>query len=415
MGKSKFGFYTMDDFDFDGKRILLRVDINSPIDPRTSSITDDTRIKSHAETIMELLDKGASVTVLAHQGRPGDSDFTTLASHATLLSKYINKDVNYVEDLFGPTARSAISSSKPGDVIILENVRFYSEENIEKVPEAQAKTYLVRYLSPLFSLYVNDAFATSHRSHPSLTGFPMVMPSCGGRLLQNEVDFLSDVMDTASKPCIFVLGGGKVPDSVQLMESLLPKGVADKVLLTGLVSHLFLIAKGERLGKATTRIIEGKGLYPLLPRAQNLIRNYPDKIVTPVDIAVLRSDERVELPLSNVPDITPIYDIGSRTVELYYTLMKGAKVIIMRGPAGYIEDQRFSKGSEELLKVVVKSGARTLLGGGHLRAISERLGIAEKIDYFSTGGGAFIAFLSGEKLPAIEVLTMSAQRFKTDK
>ncbi|MGB9622665.1 MAG: phosphoglycerate kinase, partial [Candidatus Bathyarchaeia archaeon] len=285
MVDSKLGFYTMDDFDFDGKKILLRVDINSPIDPKTGMITDDTRIKSYASTIKELLEKGASVTVLAHQGRPGDSDFTTLENHATLLSKYINKEVNYVEDVFGPTARSTISSSKPGDVILLENVRFYSEESIEKVPEAQAKTYLVKYLSPLFSLYVNDAFATSHRSHPSLTGFPMVMPSCGGRLLQKEVDFLSDVMDTISKPCIFVLGGGKVPDSVQLMEALLPKGVADKVLLTGLVSHLFLIAKGERLGKATVRIIEGKGLYSLLPRAQNLLKNYSDKIVTPVDIA----------------------------------------------------------------------------------------------------------------------------------
>lgn len=415
MGNSKLGFYTMDNFDFDGKKTLLRVDINSPIDPKTGKITDDTRIKSHAATIKELLERGASVTVIAHQGRPGDSDFTTLENHAKLLSKYLNKDVNYVEDVFGPTARSTISSSEPGSVVLLENVRFYSEESIEKVPEAQAKTYLVRYLAPLFSLYVNDAFATSHRSHPSLTGFPMVLPSCGGRLLQNEVDFLSDVMSTTSKPCIFVLGGGKVADSVQLMESLLPKGVADKVLLTGLVSHLFLIAKGERLGKATVKIIEGKGLYSLLPRAQNLLKNYPDKIVTPVDIAILRSDERLELPLGDVQDHAPIYDIGSKTVDLYSSIMNGAKVIIMRGPAGYIEDHRFSKGSEELLKAVIKSGAKTLLGGGHLRAISERLGIADKIDYFSTGGGAFIAFLSGERLPAIEVLAASAQKFKADR
>jgi phosphoglycerate kinase len=415
MANTKLGFYTMDNFDFNGKKTLLRVDINSPIDPMTGRITDDTRIRSHTATIKELLERGASVTILAHQGRPGDTDFTTLENHAVLLSKYLNKEVNYVEDVFGPSARSAVSSSKPGSVTLLENVRFYSEESIEKVPEAQAKTYLVRYLAPLFSLYVNDAFATSHRSHPSLTGFPMVLPSCGGRLLQKEVEFLSDVMSTKSKPCIFVLGGGKVADSVQLMELLLPKGVADKVLLTGLVSHLFLIAKGERLGKATVKIIEGKGLYPLLPRAQNLLRNYPNKIVTPVDIAILRSEERVELPLGDGQDHSPIYDIGSRTVELYSSIMRDAKVIIMRGPAGYIEDQRFSKGSEELLKAVVKSGAKTLLGGGHLRAISERLGIAEKIDYFSTGGGAFIAFLSGEKLPAIEVLAVSAQKFKADR
>lgn len=412
---NKLGFYTMDDFDFEGKKILLRVDINSPIDPKTGKITDDTRIRSHVATIVELLNNGASVTVLAHQGRPGDNDFTTLEDHSKLLSKYLNKDVKYVEDIFGPTARAAISSLRPGNVILLENVRFYSEEGIEKVPEAQAKTFLVRYLAPLFSIYVNDAFATSHRSHPSLTGFPMVLPSCGGRLLQKEVDFLSDIMSTTSRPCVFVLGGGKVSDSVQLMESLLPKGVADKVLLTGLVSHLFLIAKGERLGKATVKIIEGKGLYSLLPRAENLLRKYPDKIVTPVDVAILRSEERVEMPLGDVQDHSPIYDIGSRTVELYSSIMEKAKVIIMRGPAGYIEDQRFAKGSEGLLMAVVKSRARTLLGGGHLRAISERLGIAEKIDYFSTGGGAFISFLSGEKLPAIEVLTISAKKFKADR
>jgi len=412
---NKLGFYTMDDFDFEGKKILLRVDINSPIDPKTGKITDDTRIKSHVATIVELLNNGASVTVLAHQGRPGDNDFTTLEDHSKLLSKYLNKDVKYVEDIFGPTARAAISSLRPGNVILLENVRFYSEEGIEKVPEAQAKTFLVRYLAPLFSIYVNDAFATSHRSHPSLTGFPMVLPSCGGRLLQKEVEFLSDIMSTTSRPCVFVLGGGKVSDSVQLMESLLPKGVADKVLLAGLVSHLFLIAKGERLGKATVKIIEGKGLYSLLPRAENLLRKYPDKIVTPVDVAILRSEERVEMPLGDVQDHSPIYDIGSRTVELYSSIMEKAKVIIMRGPAGYIEDQRFAKGSEGLLMAVVKSRARTLLGGGHLRAISERLGIAEKIDYFSTGGGAFISFLSGEKLPAIEVLTISAKKFKADR
>lgn len=415
MGDKKFGFHTMDDFDFHGKKVLLRVDINSPIDPKTGNITDDTRIRSHASTITELLEKGASVTVLAHQGRPGDSDFTTLANHATLLSKYLKRGVNYVEDVFGPAARSAISSSGSGDVILLENVRFYSEESIEKVPEIQAKTYLVRYLAPLFSIYVNDAFATSHRSHPSLTGFPMVMPSCGGRLLQKELDFLSEVMSNSSKPCVFVLGGGKVPDSVQLMEALLPKGIADKILLTGLVSHLFMIAKGERLGKATVRIIEGKGLYSLLPRAQKLIKNYPDKIITPVDIAILRSDERVELPLGNITDHSPIYDIGDKTVELYSKIIQDAKIVIMRGPAGYIEDPRFRKGSENLLKAVVNSKARTLLGGGHLRVISERLGIADKIEYFSTGGGAFITFLSGEKLPAIEVLVISAKRFKSDR
>ena len=415
MKSDSMPFYTMDNFNFEGRKVLLRVDINSPIDPKTCQITDDTRIRSHAETINELLKMGSAVTVLAHQGRPGDSDFTTLAAHSRLLSKYVRTEVKYVEDLFGPSARSSISSMRPGEVLLLENVRFYSEENIEKVPEVQARTFLVRYLAPLFSIYVNDAFATAHRSHPSLTGFPIVMPSCGGRLLQNEVEFLSNVFSAVSKPCLFVLGGGKVPDSVQLMETLLPKGIADKVMLTGLVSHLFLIASGKHLGRTTVKIVEGKGLNAMLPRAEALLKKYGDKIMMPVDVAVLKSDGRFEGDVDNVDDDAPIYDIGKETIRLYSEAMSNAKTIIMRGPAGYIEDSRFTKGSEELLRTLVKTNAKSFLGGGHLRVISERMGIANKIGYFSTGGGAFITFLSGEKLPALEVLITSKQKFKADR
>jgi len=412
MKKNKLVFYTMDDFDFEGKKVLLRVDINSPVDPKTGAILDDTRIKSHTLTIKELLDVGASVAVLAHQGRPGDNDFTTLAAHSSILSKYLKNDVKYVEDIFGPYARSSIPSLKQGEVLLLENVRFYSEENIEKIPEAQAKTFLVKYLAPLFSVYVNDAFATAHRSHPSLVGFPLVMPSASGRLFEHEVGFLSSVFQSSSKPCIFILGGAKVPDSVQLMETLLPSGIADKVLLTGLIAHLFLIADGKLLDKSTVKVLEGKGLHFLLPRSDALLSKYRDRILLPVDAAVLKSDGRVETTLDKIAEDTPVYDIGKETVKLYDEAMSQAKTIIMRGPAGYIEDPRFTKGSEELLKASVKTKAKTLLGGGHLRAISERLGIANKIGYFSTGGGAFITFLSGEKLPALEILITSAQKFK---
>jgi phosphoglycerate kinase len=408
-------FHTIDNFNLEGKKVLLRVDINSPIDPNSGKITDDTRIKSHAETIRQILDRGASVAILAHQGRPGDSDFTTLAPHHPLLCKYVKSDIRYLEDLFGPCAKSAISSMKPGDALLLENVRFYSEENIEKLPEAQSKTFLVKLLSPLFDLYVNDAFATAHRSHPSLVGFPVVMPSAGGSLLEKEVEFLGSVSAGSSRSCLFILGGGKVPDSVQLMETLLPKGIADKILLTGLVSHLFLIAAGKHLGKSTVKIMEGKGLNSLLPRAENLLRRYWDRIMMPVDVAVLSKDGRLEMPLDMVDDGSPIYDIGSDTMKLYGDAIMGAKTVIMRGPAGYIEDARFTKGSEVLLTALVNSKAKTLLGGGHLRSISENLGIADRIGYFSTGGGAFITYLSGEKMPALEVLITSAKKFKSDR
>ncbi len=411
----KFGFYTMDDFDFNGKKVLLRVDINSPIDPNTNEILDDFRIRYHIPTILELLDKGASITILAHQGRPGDNDFTTLRNHAKLLSHYLNREIKYIEDIFGPTAKSSILSSKPGDIILLENVRFYSEEVIEKVPEAQTRTFLVRFLAPLFSIYINDAFATSHRSHPSLTGFPMVLPSCGGRLLEKEVESLSLIMEDSLRPSIFILGGGKVQDSLQLIEALLQRNIADKILLTGLVSHLFMIAKGLTLNRETLRILEGKGIYALLPRAQRLVQSFSNKIIMPIDSALLKNNNRIEVDIENLPNFSPIYDIGESTVKLYSEIIKDAKIIVVRGPAGYIEDERFSKGSEELLKCIVNNRAKKILGGGHLRRIAEKLNIVDKIDYFSTGGGAFIAFLSGEKLPAIEALISSAKKFKSDR
>lgn len=415
MSNDKLAFYNMDDFNFNGRKVLIRVDINSPIDPKTGAITDDTRIRSHAQTIQELLDKGAAVAILAHQGRPGDSDFTTLAPHAAKLSKFLKGGLNYIEDIFGPAAKSMIQAIKPGEALLLENVRFYSEENIEKVPEAQARTFLVKTLSPLFSVYVNDAFATAHRGHPSLVGFPVVMPSCGGRLLESEVEFLSSVFTEDAKPCIFMLGGGKVADSVQLMETLLPKGLADKVLLTGMISHLFLVAEGKRVGKATLKIMEGKGLNSLLPRAKALLSTYRERIVTPMDAAVLAGGERKEVDFQSVGDEMPLYDIGQRTIDAYCEIIRSAKTVIMRGPAGYIEDPKFCKGSEELLRCLVESNVRSLLGGGHLRSISERMSIADKIGYFSTGGGAFITFLSGERMPALEVLITSAQKFKSDR
>jgi phosphoglycerate kinase len=241
------------------------------------------------------------------------------------------------------------------------------------------------------------------------------MPSAGGSLLEKEVEFLSSVSAGSSRPCLFILGGGKVPDSVQLMETLLPKGIADKVILTGLVSHLFLIAAGKHLGKSTVKIMEGKGLNSLLPRADNLLKRYWDRIMMPVDVAVLAQDGRREMPLDMIDDSSPILDIGSDTMKLYSDAIMGAKTVIMRGPAGYIEDARFTKGSEALLTALVNSSAKTLLGGGHLRSISEKLGIANKIGYFSTGGGAFITFLSGEKLPALEVLITSAKKFKAER
>ncbi len=405
-------FFTLDDFDLDGKTVLLRVDINCPIDPNTLEILDDTRIREHARTISELSERNAKTVVMAHQGRPGDSDFVSLNKHAELLSKILDKPVQFVEEIFGPTARNAIARLQPGEILLLENLRFCSEEVIEKSPEEQAKTFLVRKLSPLGSLYVNDAFAAAHRSQPSIVGFPMVMPSAAGRVFEKEVSVLTKVLDESSEPRIFVLGGSKISDSVNIIEKLLERNIAHKILLTGLLAMLFLHVQGHGVGRPTEMALERKGLYALSHRVGGLLAKYGDKIVLPVDVAIPSNDERLEYPVGRTPADAPAKDIGSETIALYKEEIAKAKTVIMRGPAGVIEDPLFCKGTEELVKAAAQSKAFTLFGGGHLRVIAEKLGVSDGIDYISTGGGAFLLFISGVSLPAIEALKKSYELFR---
>ena len=276
-------FNTLDDFDLQDKTVFVRVDVNSPLDPETGEIMDDNRIVKCSDTITELSDKGANVVVIAHQGRPGSDDFSTLENHAGKMSEVLGKEVEYIDDLFGPAAREKISNLESGDILLLENARFYSEEVLNRDPEKQAKTHFVRKLAPLGDIYVNDAFAAAHRSQPSLVGFGVLLPAVAGRLMESELKGLGKARDP-EHPCIYVLGGAKVEDSLNLIEHVFERDIADKVLIGGLVGQVLLYAGGNDLGEANAEIIEEKGFADQKEKAENILSEYGDQIELPSDI-----------------------------------------------------------------------------------------------------------------------------------
>ncbi len=401
-------FYTMDDFDFKGKTALVRVDLNCPIDPQTGIFLDDRRIIRHAKTIRELSDKGAKVVVLAHQGRAGDEyEFTTLEKHAERLSKHVGKKVKYVADILGPTARDAIKGMKPGEIILLENVRFLAEENLVRPADAQATTLFVKILAPLADYFVQDAFATAHRSQPSLVGFTEVMPSMAGRVLQEEIEKLGKAIKSKERPSIFLTGGAKIKDSLKVIEQFLVRKIVDEVLTCGLIGNLFVVAKGYEV-----RGLEYIEDYDkLLEKSKKLLERFPDKIIIPQDVAVDKYNQRTEVLLAELPQPYRLADIGSKTIEFYKQKITSAKTVIANGPAGMFELKQFGKGTNELVKALADSSAYTVVGGGHIATAVINLGLEGKISHVSTGGGACILYLAGEPLPAIEALKKNKQKF----
>ena len=288
-------FLTLDDIKVKDKVVLVRVDFNSPVDPRTKKVIEDTRIRAHGEiTIRELQDKGARTVILAHQGRIGNSDFIPLRQHAKILAKILNKPVKYVEDLYGERAKTAIRNLRTGEILLLENVRKFPSETKDGTPEEQAKTELVRNLAPLADLFVNDAFAAAHRAHVSIVGFTAVLPSVAGRIMEKELKSLSKVLENPEKPCIFVLGGAKADDSLEISKYVLDKGIADHVLTGGVVGQTFLAAKGYDLGKSNMEFLEKEDLMKFLPGIRDLIHSYESSIGTPVDVALDMNGKRSE-------------------------------------------------------------------------------------------------------------------------
>ena len=407
----EYGIRTLDDVEVRGKAVLVRVDINSPVDPSSKRILDYSRIKEHAETTLkELKEKGAKVIVIAHQGRKGEPDFISLKAHAEVMSDLLKTDVKFVDDIFGEKAKSAITSLSPGEVLLLENVRTWEGETAKKSPEEHSRGDLVEGLAPLIDLFVFDAFAVAHRPHASVVGFIPRLPTVVGRVMERELRALIRVRERPERPCIYVLGGAKAEDSADVAEGVLSKGVADKVLTGGLVANLFLHSKGVDLGAVNVKVLDKKGFLALTERIKGLLEKYGDNIVLPTDLAVEGIEgKRVEVEVSKLPVELLIKDIGERTIREYREELLKAKTVVINGPMGVFEDERFSKGTLELFKAVVDSKAFTVIGGGHTIAAATKFGFKDKVSFVSTGGGALMEYLSKGTLPVIEALKKYAK------
>jgi phosphoglycerate kinase len=399
-------YLTLDDITLDNKRVLLRVDFNSPMDP-SGNILDDKRIRSHLETLRALED--CRVAIIAHQSRAGKKDYTTLEAHARLLTRLLRRDVSYIDDIFGSHAQNSIKSLRPGEAILLENTRFYAEENMNRSPADHAKSHMVRKLAPLFDLFVNDAFAVSHRSHCSVVGFTEVLPSIAGILMDREITALDRGLRGNEHPTVFSLGGTKADDSIKVTQNVLSRGGADKILTSGVVATVFMMAKGIDVGEANRKFVEDQEYLEQIPIAAKLLQEYPDKIILPSDVALSQNGERVEVSVDRLPSPLPIADIGLETIVNYSKFLKEAKVTVLNGPTGIFEQEKFKLGTSELLKAATLS-SYSIAGGGHSVAAIEQLDLESKFSHVSMGGGASITYLSGEPLPGIEALKKAAAR-----
>jgi phosphoglycerate kinase len=406
-------YLTLDDFNVKDKVVLVRVDFNSEIDPETKRVTSDVRIRAHAETtIKELAEKGAKVVILAHQGRKGEADFIPLKQHAEILGKILKCPVKYVGDIYGEEAQAAIKNLQSGEVLVLGNVRGFDGETKKGTPEEHAKTPLVQKLAPLADLFVNDAFAAAHRAHVSMVGFTAVLPSAAGRIMERELKSLSRALETPEKPCVYVMGGAKADDSLEISKYVLGNGIADYVVVGGVTSQLFLAAKGVNLGKTTMDFLVKKELTGLIPGIKALMQKYPDGIVVPVDVALDVNGKRKEIIVDQLPTEYSIFDIGTKTAENYAEIISKAKSIVVSGPMGVYENKEFNYGTKNVFEAIADSKAFSLAGGGNTIAAIQEYGLTKKISYISTAGGALIEFLMGKKLPGVVALETAVKTKK---
>ncbi|HWQ19832.1 MAG TPA: phosphoglycerate kinase, partial [Methanotrichaceae archaeon] len=362
-------YLTMDDVILDNKRVLVRVDFNSPMGP-SGNILDDKRVRSHIDTLKALED--CRVVLMAHQSRAGKKDFTTMEAHAKLATRLLRRDVTYCDDIFCTHAREAIRSLEPGEVLLLENTRFFSEENMNRPAPDHAKSLMVKALAPLFDLFINDAFAVSHRSHLSVVGFTETLPSAAGLLMDKEITALDKGLKGGEHPSVFVLGGTKVDDSIKVAQNVLSRGGADKVLTTGAVATVFLMAAGINVGDANRKFIADQEYLDQVDIAKKMLADYPGKVAMPVDVALDSKGERVESPVGKLPADLSIADIGLETIVNYSKDLKESRLAVLNGPAGIFENEKFALGTTEILKAMTESGY-SIAGGGHTVAAIEKL------------------------------------------
>jgi len=397
---------TLDDFDLKGKTVLLRVDLNVPIDHDTKEILGEYRIEEAAITIKAL--NSAKIVVISHQGRVGRKDFVGMKNHAKVLEKYCGKKVKYVQDVIGASAIEEIKNMNDDDIIMLDNLRLCAEENYEFSLEDSAKTIMVKRLAELFDLFVLDSFPSAHRTHPSLVGFAQVLPTCAGKLIEKEVMQLQKILDVAKGPYTIVLGGSKVGDRLMAIKKLIDNKRADHVLLTGVIANVFMRAQGRI--KFPLNI---KREDEHVANAHTLIGEHPDVFSTPVDVAVNNNNSRTEIDVRDLQNDDEIFDVGQKTIEHYGKIISGSGTVFISGPAGYFEKDDFKTGTKALLEYVANSMSTTIVSGGHLTTALKKYELSDKVDHISTAGGALVRYLAGEELPMIKSLEESARKYRS--
>ncbi len=380
--------------DVRGKRVLVRVDFNVPIEG--GRITDDTRIRAALPTIRDLLDRGAAVILVSHLGRPKGTvvDQLHLAPVAQRLAALLGRPVDIARDVAGPDAQTKASTLKPGDVLLLENVRFEPGEE-KNDPD------LARRLASLADLYVNDAFGTAHRAHASTVGVAAYLPAFAGYLMEAEINALQRLLENPDRPYVAILGGAKVSDKLGVLRNLLER--VDAILVGGGMANTFLLAEGVAIG---TSLAEPH----LTGEANEILRRAKDRGVVfalPTDVVVAPNldSEGVVVSVHHIPSDHAIYDIGPETIEQFTEQIARARTIFWNGPMGVFEKPQFAKGTLEIARAVAAAQAFTVVGGGDSVAALEQAGVADKISHVSTGGGASLEFIEGRPLPGIVALT----------
>ncbi len=389
--------YIDDIGDLRGKKVFIRVDFNVPLD-ENQNITEDTRIRAVLPTINYVLDAGAAVVLASHLGRPkGDRNPKySMAPAAKRLSRFLSKEVQLAPDCIGDAVKGMVEAMQPGDVLMLENVRFYEGE--EKNDENFAKS-----LANGCDIYVNDAFAVSHRAHASVEAITRFFPvAVAGFLMKNEINYFEKAMNNPIRPLVAILGGAKVAGKLEVLENLINK--VDKIVIGGGMAFTFIKALGYSVGKS----LVDDSLIETARRTYDLARQKGVKFYLPVDCVVadrfMPEAETKVTTTQEIPDEWMALDIGPATVALFTETLQNAKTIIWNGPMGVFEMDAFSRGTYAIVAAVANSYALTIVGGGDTDSAVHRAGEFAKISYISTGGGAFLELLEGKKLPGIKVL-----------
>ncbi len=383
---------TIRDVEVRDKRVLVRVDFNVPLEE--GRVTDDTRIKAALPTIRYLVDNGARVILMSHLGRPKGKvkEELRLAPVAGRLAELLGKPVATAADCTGDEAQAAADKLEPGQVLLLENLRFHPEE------EANDPDF-ARELASLADLYVNDAFGTAHRAHASTEGVAHHLPAVAGFLMEKELDFLGRALESPEHPFVAILGGAKISDKIGVIENLL--SMVELILIGGGMANTFFKAQGYQVGES---LVEDESL----DTAQEMLERAGDKLVLPVDAVVADrfaadADSKV-VTVDEVPAGWRILDIGPKTVELFRDRLAGAKTVVWNGPMGVFEFPKFAVGTAAVAGALSELSATTIIGGGDSAAAVVEAGLADKMTHISTGGGASLEFLEGKVLPGVAAL-----------